>query len=266
MKFSIVTISYNQSEFINRTIDSVISQTGDVEYIVVDPGSTDGSRAIIDSYGDRIAVRVFEPDKGPSDGLNKGFAVASGDVYGYLNSDDTLEPGALSRVAEFFNAHPDVAVVTGHCRIVGPDDGTLRRMWSEPFTRRRVAYGASVQVQPSTFIRRAAFERAGGFRLENRVAWDAELLVDLYLTGARIKILDAFLSTYRLHNESITNSGALDARAKEWHRRVFERLMGRAPTSRDAYVGRALRIMKHVTQPKVTWERVRKGPIYQRGV
>lgn len=266
MKFSIVTISFNQAEFIKRTIDSVIDQSGDVEYIVVDPGSTDQSRSIIDSYGDHIDVRVFERDKGPSDGLNKGFAAASGDIYGYLNSDDTLEPGALARVAEFFETHPDVDVVTGHCRIVGPDDVTLRRMWSEPFTRRRVAYGASVQVQPSTFIRRAAFERAGGFRLDNRVAWDAELLVDLYLTGARIEILDAFLSTYRLHNESITNSGVLEERAKEWHLRVFERLMNRAPTPRDAYVGRALRIMKHVTQPKVTWERVRKGPIYRRGV
>ena len=267
MKFSIVTISFNQAEFLERTLTSVVEQAGiDLEYIVVDPGSTDGSRDMINRYGERIAHRIFAPDRGPADGLNKGFALATGDIYGYLNSDDTLQPGALARVAAFFAAHPDVDVVTGHCAIVGPDDEVLRRMWSEPFTRLRVAYGASVQVQPSTFIRRAAFEKSGGFREENRVAWDAELLVDLYLSGARFAIIDDFLSTYRLHNTSITNSGALDGRAREWHDRVFRLLMKRAPRQHDAQIGRAMRLLKHLTQPRVTLERIRKGPIYQRGV
>src|SRR3546814_11032429 len=79
MRFSVVTISYNQAKFLRRAIDSVLNQSGvDLEYIVVDPGSSDDSRAIIDSYGDRIGHRVYEPDQGPADGLNKGFAHATG--------------------------------------------------------------------------------------------------------------------------------------------------------------------------------------------
>src|SRR3546814_9345633 len=96
MRFSVVTISYNQAKFLRRAIDSVLNQSGvDLEYIVVDPGSSDDSRAIIDSYGDRIGHRVYEPDQGPADGLNKGFAHATGDIYYYLNSDVTVELGAL---------------------------------------------------------------------------------------------------------------------------------------------------------------------------
>ena len=84
MKFSIVTISYNQAQFLEQAIRSVIEQDyPDVEYIVVDPGSTDGSREIIERYRDRIDRIIFEPDKGPADGLNKGFAQATGDVFGF---------------------------------------------------------------------------------------------------------------------------------------------------------------------------------------
>src|SRR6056297_1925233 len=102
MKFSIVTISYNQVEFLSQCIDSVFSQdVEDLEYIIVDPGSTDGSRELIEAYSDRI-VKVFEKDKGPADGLNKGFDVATGDVYGFINSDDYLLPGALRSVSDYF--------------------------------------------------------------------------------------------------------------------------------------------------------------------
>jgi len=94
MKFSIVTISYNQAQFLEKAILSVLNQEGvGLEYIVVDPGSTDGSREIIERYRDRFGHVVFEKDHGPADGLNKGFQYATGDVYGYLNSDDVLLPG-----------------------------------------------------------------------------------------------------------------------------------------------------------------------------
>ena len=96
MKISIVTISFNQEKYLRQCIDSVLSQTGcEVEYIVVDPGSTDRSREIIESYGDKI-IRVFESDDGPADGLARGFGRATGRVYGWINSDDYLLPGALA--------------------------------------------------------------------------------------------------------------------------------------------------------------------------
>src|SRR3546814_4498592 len=125
MRFSVVTISYNQAEFLRRAIDSVRNQSGvDLEYIVVDPGSSDDSRAIIDSYGDRIGHRVYEPDQGPADGLNKGFAHATGDIYYYLNSDDTVELGALYQISQYFKSHPDVDAVCGHAWITRSEEHT----------------------------------------------------------------------------------------------------------------------------------------------
>src|ERR1039458_1375445 len=96
-RVSIVTISFNQAEFIERTILSVLTQDYlDIEYIVVDPGSTDGSRDIIERYRSRISKIILRPDRGAADGLNNGFAEATGEIFGFLNSDDLLRPGARS--------------------------------------------------------------------------------------------------------------------------------------------------------------------------
>jgi len=267
MKVSIVTISFNQVEFLERTLLSVLTQTGvDLEYIVCDPGSTDGSRDIIEKYRDKIAHIIYDKDKGPADGLNKGFAKATGDIYCYLNSDDTLEPGALRYAVDYFRSHPKVDVACGHAWVIDRHDKRLRRVWSEPFRRVMVAYGAAVQIQPSTFIRAAAFHKTKGFNIENRSSWDAELMVDLYLTGARIRLMNAFLSTYRLHAVSITNSGKMEAQNIEWGKRRFVMLMGRSWQQRDRHLARLLRYHKHVSAPSHLLERLVRGPIFRRGV
>jgi glycosyltransferase involved in cell wall biosynthesis len=267
MKFSIVTISFNQAEFLERTIRSLLEQQGvEIEYIVVDPGSTDGSREIIERYRDRLAHVIFEKDQGPADGLNKGFAVATGEVFGYLNSDDTFEPDALGKVAGYFDGHRAVDAVTGHCWITDRYDNRLRKAWSEPFTRLSVAYGAAVQIQPSTFIRKEAFRRTKGFNIENRSSWDGELMVDLFVSGAKIEIIDEFLSCYRLHEISITNSGALHELMEKSSRKRFEKLMGREWTRLDPPIAYALRAWKHLRRPRAFAERLVRGPIYRRGV
>ena len=194
LKFSIVTISLNQAQFLERAILSVLSQKGvDFEYIVVDPGSTDGSREIIERYRPSFSHVVYENDIGPADGLNKGFARATGDVYCYLNSDDAFELGALLRAAQFLDERSEFDVICGHAWVTDRHDNRLRRVWSEPFRPLFVAYGAATQIQPSTFIRRDAFIKAGGFNRANRSSWDGELLVDLFISGARIGIIDEFL-------------------------------------------------------------------------
>ena len=267
MKFSIVTISFNQREFLERTIRSVIGQRGvELEYIIVDPGSTDGSRDIIEAYHPHFAHVILEKDGGPADGLNKGFALATGDVYGFLNSDDTLEPGALSEVAAWLERHPDIDVVSGHALITDRDDRRLRRAWSEPFERLPVAYGAAIQIQPSTFMRRAAYLAAGGFNPQNRSNWDSELMVDLYSLGAKFGTIDKFLSCYRLHGLSITNTGVLDGQLRLWSTRRFVRLMGREPVETDRFVRLALRVAKYARRPAAFIERLRYGPVYRRGV
>ena len=267
MKFSIVTISYNQAEFLERTIQSVIRQSGvELEYIVVDPGSADGSRNIIKRYAERLSRTIFEPDRGPADGLNTGFALAKGDVFGYLNSDDVFEPNALSTVANFYATHPSTDVVCGHAWVIDRHDNKLRKVWSEPFRPRFVAAGAAIQIQPSTFFRRSAFDRSGGFNISNKSNWDGELLVDMFRNGANVSVIDEVLSSYRLHNLSITNSGALESLLRLWDERRFEKLMGRKPLPTDRMFDAALRTTKHLLAPRATVERVMRGPIYRRGM
>ena len=103
MKVSIITISFNQDVYLEYCLRSVIEQDyANIEYIVIDAGSTDKSQEIIKSYSDQISTIVFESDNGPADGLNKGNSLATGDIIGYVNSDDILLPGAVSKIVKFF--------------------------------------------------------------------------------------------------------------------------------------------------------------------
>jgi glycosyltransferase involved in cell wall biosynthesis len=267
IRFSVVTISFNQAEFLRAAIDSVIAQRGDgidVQYIVCDPGSTDGSREIIAEYGDAIDVTLFDKDRGPADGLNKGFAHADGDIFCYLNSDDMFLPGAFVRAAAEFARDPAVDVICGHATVIDGAGRTLRRVWSEPFGRLTSAHGAHIQIQPATFIRAQAFARSGGFDINDRSNWDGDLLVSLFLTGARIKIVDAFLGAYRIHDQSITGTGRLIEAHHRSAAQRFERLMGRPPRASDRPVALLLRLLKHLRRPHRALERLRKGPLFAR--
>lgn len=116
---SIITPSFNQSPFIAATIDSVLGQDyPNIEYIVVDGGSTDGSAEIIASYADKLAWWISEKDKGQTDAINKGFARANGQIFAWLNSDDTYEPGAISAAVEFLMQNPDIGLVYGDCNFI----------------------------------------------------------------------------------------------------------------------------------------------------
>src|ERR1700761_9685491 len=115
MKVSVVTVSFNQRQYLEACLTSVLNQEyPDLEYIVVDPGSQDGSRELIESFRGRLASILFESDQGPADGLNKGFRLASGDIFGFLNSDDALLPGAVKSVSESFARNPDCDIVMGN--------------------------------------------------------------------------------------------------------------------------------------------------------
>jgi len=217
-RISIVTISFNQAEFLERAIGSVVEQDHpDVEYVVVDPGSKDGSRDIIERYRERIAACRLEPDGGPADGLNKGFALTTGEILGYINADDALRPGALSFVASFFEKNPDVDVLAGGIRITDANDRpALRGRAADLFDLRAYAAGVCTVTQQGTFFRRRAFEAAGGFNAANRVCWDGELLVDMALKGMKFARTDRTLADFRLYGANITGSrGYLEKLAKE---------------------------------------------------
>lgn len=265
MKVSIVTISFNQAEFLERALRSVIEQDHeDIEYIVVDPGSTDNSREIIERYRSKIAKLILEPDKGPADGLNKGFAMASGDIYGFLNSDDVLLPGAVSRVVRFFNSHPDVDVVSGHAIVMDEHDRNLRYSYSDRCSLVRYAYGAAVLMQPSTFFRSKPFKKVGGFNVVNRTNWDGELFIDMRLHGARFALMNDFLSGYRLQPDSITSSKKFDDGIRAYHKAIFRKIMGRDMKPWDVVPGVMFRLLKYVANPRALYERMFKGPVYGR--
>lgn len=227
MKISIVTLSFNQHAYLKEAIDSVLSQGySNLEYIVVDPGSTDGSRELIKGYGDRIAHTIFEPDRGASDGLNKGFAHATGDVFGFLNADDILFPGSLNHVARFFEAHPECDVVMGDGYKIDGRGRRTRHFVAHDFSVRRFFYGGTQWLQQSTFFRAETYRRSPKFNLENRTCWDGELFVHIADQGAKIGYIRADLAGFRIHEASISGSGRMNEQYLKDCRRMFRQLRG----------------------------------------
>ena len=165
-RISIVTLSFNQGRFLAEAIDSILGQNyPKLDYIVVDPGSTDDSRAIIARYAGRLTA-LLGPDKGPADGLNKGFAAATGDIFGYINADDLLLPGALDTVARHFTANPTSAPFSAAACSSMPMAACGARIKSSRFSLTAFAHGAMTFCQQGHFFRRAGLCRRG--RLQPR--------------------------------------------------------------------------------------------------
>jgi glycosyltransferase involved in cell wall biosynthesis len=226
-RVSIVTISFNQEKFLERTIRSVLAQDyPEIEYIVVDPGSTDGSRDIIERYRPRISKVILEPDEGPANGLNKGFAAAGGDIFGYINADDAYLPGAITKAVAAFEARPRADVIYAHSYIVDGSGQVVRRSRSVPFDLRLYAYGGVVVMQQSTFFRRQAFEDVGGFNESNRTSWDGELLVDFARCGTRFALVDDYWSLFAIYVGSITASVKTNQQYLNDHARIFRTITG----------------------------------------
>lgn len=206
---SIVTISYNQLRYLGDCIDSVGSQkSAGVEYIVVDPGSDDGSRELLQARAAGIDRLVLDPDNGPADGLNKGFAHASGAILGFINADDRLAAGSIDFVRRYFAGHPEVDVLCGAIRIIDENGrASLRGRLADPFDVRRYAARLCTVAQQATFFRRSVFELIGGFNEANRVAWDGELLADMALVDARFARVRKVLGDFRVYRGTISGSG-----------------------------------------------------------
>lgn len=227
MKISIVTISFNQAQFVEKTILSVLSQKNDVdlEYIVIDAGSTDSSRDIINKYKNQIDHIVFEGDEGPADGLNKGFALATGDIFGFLNSDDTLLPGALKHIESAFEKHIGFDVISGHGYVIDENDKTIQKIYSHPFSLTGYAAGCCALVQQSTFFKSSAYRSIKGFNVDNKICWDGELMVDLSLNKAKFKLIREYLSCFRIYQDSITGSGQqVGQKFKEQHHKINKKI------------------------------------------
>lgn len=206
-KISVITPSYNQGHFIEETITSVLNQNyPNLEYIIMDGGSTDKTVDIIRKYEDSITYWVSQPDKGPADALQKGLAMATGDILCYLNSDDCFLNGTLHKVAHYFGQLPDVDVIHGNGYISNAHSQIVSSLYSNRWSLNLYLHGYAMIVQQSTFFRRAAYERTSGVNINNKTCWDGEMWVDMSLTGSRFHRVPNHLSVFRIHKHSITGS------------------------------------------------------------
>lgn len=202
---SIVTISFNQAQYLRQCVESVVSQKGDdVEYIVVDPGSADGSREILESYGDAIDHLVLEPDDGPADGLNKGFARATGQVGYFINSDDFLLPGAVARMRRLSSENPDIDVLLGGAWMVDGHGEPIRELTATSADLFALLAGDAKTVQQGFFFRINTFRGVGGFNTANRTCWDFELICRLLHQGRRAQVTRERFGGFRVYGDSIS--------------------------------------------------------------
>lgn len=260
MRISVVTVSFNQAAFLPRAIESVLKQSWpDKEYIVVDPGSSDGSREIIAGYGPSIDRALFEPDRGAADGLNKGFAQATGELLCFLNSDDEFLPGAFERTVEEFTRRPRADFISGCGWFIDGRGSRLKRIVPTRLSVADYVYGSCTVFQQGTFFRRRCLDRVGGFNIENRTCWDGELFLDFARAGFRHEVVYRDLALFRIHGASITGSGrAVDAYQRDAGR-LFAKAKGRGRHAGDGLIGAGFRATKLLRHPRCAVERMLRG-------
>jgi glycosyltransferase involved in cell wall biosynthesis len=199
-KISVITCSYQQAPFLELAMRSVLEQRyPNLEYLVVDGGSTDGSVALIERYSDSLAYRVSEKDHGQSEALNKGLRKSSGEIIGWLCSDDLLFPGSLEAVANYFAANPSVDAVYGDAILIDVHGKVLRAKREMGFSPFSILYDHNYIPQPSMFWRRSLMEKVGFLDESLHLSMDADYWMRFALLG-RVKHMRNFLSCMRNHN------------------------------------------------------------------
>ncbi len=198
---SVVTPSFNQAEFLEEAIRSVLLQGyPNVEYIVIDGGSTDGSVEIITKYQKWLTYWISEPDRGQSHAINKGLQRARGEVLGWLNSDDVYCPGTVRAAVDFFELHPDVALTYGQADMIDSDGHAVGPIpWKEFDARVCIARHRYIIPQPAAFFRREAVQRVGFLdeRLSYCLDWD--YWIRMALAGLKVSGMPQPLARCRLH-------------------------------------------------------------------
>lgn len=211
-RISIVTPSLNQGNFIDATIQSVLSQEyPNLEYIIVDGGSTDGTLSILEKYTGQLRW-ISEKDEGQTDAINKGMRLATGDILAYLNADDILLPGSLWEVGRIFEKHPGVHWLTGRCKIVDEHGKDMRAAIS--LYKNLLLYSSSYRLllvtnyisQPSTFWRMELQGRCGLFDPTLNFVMDYDYWLRLWKEAPPF-IYHRELGGFRIQRNSKTTSG-----------------------------------------------------------
>jgi len=229
MKISVVTPVYNSAPFVEEAVTSVLSQRSgevDLQYIVVDGGSTDGSLKIIGKYASGISLIISEPDGGPANAVNKGLSRADGDILCWLNADDRYFPGALERVGRAVAGRPGAALFFGRCPIINESGKEIRRgitLFKQlffPLSSRFTLQCINYISQPAAFFRRSAWEKAGPLREDLKAAWDYDLFLRLLRHGRAARIRGEPPAAFRWHPASISGSQFNRQFREEWEAAV----------------------------------------------
>jgi glycosyltransferase len=228
MKISIITSVYNNKETISEAIESVLSQTyKNIEYIVIDGASKDGTIDIIRCYEDRISTFVSEPDRGIYDGLNKGVELATGDIIAFLHSDDLYaDTEVIARVAEVF-AQGEVDAVYGDL-VYTPktDTSKILRYWkSRPFHHRLLSRGW-MPAHPTFFVRRSLYERYGQFDTSYRIAADYDFMLRVLSKRIHAHYLPILMYKMRIGGESNKSLRNIIRKMREDHRALRSNKVG----------------------------------------
>jgi glycosyltransferase involved in cell wall biosynthesis len=203
---SVVTPSYNQASFLEETLRSVVSQNyPQAEHIVIDGGSTDDSVAIIQRYAPHLAYWISEKDRGQSHALNKGLALAHGDVLTWLNSDDTYLPEALATVGDLFARHPEVDLVYGDFVYTDADGHPLRRRHVFKTMSYETLLYHDYLGQPAVFFRRSLFDKVGPVDETLHYCMDWDLFLRMWRVCRPLHVPQV-LATYRLDQSAKSNA------------------------------------------------------------
>ena len=201
---SIVTPSFNQARFLEATLCSVLEQDyPNVEYILMDGGSTDGSVDIIKRYADKLAYWESRPDLGQTDAINKGFARAKGEIFAWLNSDDMYMPGAITSAVTYLQSHPDVGMVYGDARLINAEGQKIGDFPAAQTDLHRLKQGYVHIPQQSSFFRADLWRRVGPLDPSFYFAMDYDLWVRLARETTLVYTPQLWAS-FRLHGDSKT--------------------------------------------------------------
>ena len=219
-RISIVTPSYNQVQFIEQTIRSVLLQGyPNLEYIIIDGGSTDGSVEIIKKYESWLAYWVSEKDRGQSHAINKGFARSTGEIMAWINSDDYYMPGAFTKVVEIFS-HQETMWLAGKCYQINVD-GIIKPGYGRPLEEMENWFHGNLYAQPAVFWRRALWEKTKGVDESLQYSFDYDLWMKFSQTQLFAFWTDQELAFFRIHSQSKTFTSLLIFDKEDWA--IFQR-------------------------------------------
>jgi glycosyltransferase involved in cell wall biosynthesis len=200
MKISIVTITLNRKDFLRKAIESVLRQNyKDFEHIVIDGGSSDGTRELLLEYPH---LRwISEKDKGQADAMNKGLNLVTGVIFGWLNSDDTYPDGTFTKVSEKFKSRPDISMIYGRCNLVNKRGEIIGNTNNHNYNLRKIIMGFNDINTPAVFVLANVFNSVGNFNLSLKATYDVDMWIRIGL-NCKVSAVNCLFSNLCLHDGS----------------------------------------------------------------